>query len=120
MTALAAAIALVIGILCSEMLARGARSDGWAARRLATVREELQRFHGAADDDERQRHLVSGGLATVGLSSAVLAFIAAIAIAFAAPVVLLAWDAAQDAIYFAVSGVSAIAWWMMRRTRHRA
>jgi hypothetical protein len=115
MTALAVAIALVIGVLCSEVLARGARKDGWAARRLVELREELELFQAALDDDARQRHLVRGGVATLTLSLAVLVSVAIIGFAFAAPMVLLAWDSAQAGIYLAVSGASAIAWWWLRR-----
>jgi len=120
MTALAVAIALVIGIVCSEVLARGARRDGWAARRLVVLREELQLFRGAHDDDARQRHLVRGGLATLTLSLAVLVSFAIIGVALAAPMMLLAWDSAQAGIYLAVSSASAIAWWWMRHARRGA
>lgn len=115
MTALAVAIALVIGIFSAEVLVRGLRQDAWPARRFAVMRRELGLFHVADNDDARQAHLIGGGMATLTLSLAVLAAIAVVAAVFAAPMVLLGWDTTQVTIYSVVSFVAAIAWWMVRR-----
>ena len=118
MTALVA-IALAIGLLSSEVLARCMRQDAWPARRFATMRHELQCFHKADNDDARQAHIISSGVATLTLSLASLAVIGVIAIVFVAPIVLLDWNTTDSTIYSIDSAVSAIAWWMFRGRRHR-
>jgi hypothetical protein len=120
MTALVVAIALVVGILCSEVLVRSVRDNAWPPRLLADARRELQRFHVADNDDARQHHLIRGGLATLKVSVAMLVAMALMAAALAAPVYLLHWTDNQTAVYMGVSTVGAIAWWMMRRRRRRA
>ena len=117
MTALAVALALVIGVLSAEVLVRSVRRDAWPVRRLSVLRQELSLFHEADNDDARQAHLIRGGMATLTLSLAVLAAIAVVAAVFAAPMIALAWDATQSTIYAVVSGVAAIAWWMIRGRR---
>ncbi len=119
MTALVIAIALVIGVAFSEVMLRNVGEDAWAVRRLAAVRNELQSFQKANDDDARQHHLIRGGVATLTLSLAVLAAIAVCALLFAAPMFVLAWSERQSTIYLVVSGIGAIAWWMLRRARRR-
>lgn len=119
MTALVVAIALVVGIVFSEVLFRNVRQGAWPARGLASARDELLAFRGADNDDARQHHLIRGGVATLKVSLAVLAAIAVCAAVFAAPMLLLAWSDRQSTIYVAASSVSAIAWWMLRRARRR-
>jgi hypothetical protein len=120
MTALVVAIALVVGVLFSEVLLRNAGSRTWAARRLAGALAELKSFHGADNDDARQHHLIRGGMATLTLSLAVLAAIAVCAAVYAAPLLLLALTEREVTIYLVVSAIIAIAWWMLRRARRRA
>ena len=120
MTALVVAIALVVGILFSEVLFRNAGSKAWPSRRLASALAEIQSFRAADNDDARQRHLIRGGIATLTLSLGVLAAIALLAAIYAAPMLLLGWTRDDATIYLAVSGIIAIAWWMVRRARRRA
>ena len=120
MTALVVAIALVVGVLFSEVLFRNVGGHTWPARRLTSALEELQSFRAADNDDARQRHLIRGGMATLTLSLAVLAAIALLAAAYAAPVFLLPWTEREATIYFAASSIIAIAWWVLRRARRRA
>jgi DNA-binding helix-hairpin-helix protein with protein kinase domain len=120
MTALVVAIALVVGVVFSEVLMRSARKDAWPARRLAVARHELQCFSRADNDEARQAHIIRGGMATLTLSLAVLGAIAVIACIFVAPLYALDWDDRQSTVYFVASTVIAIAWWMLRRARQRA
>jgi len=120
MTALVVTIALIIGVLFSEVLFRNVRGDTWPARRFTSALDELQSFRAADNDDARQRHLIRGGVATLTLSLAVLASIALFASVYAAPMFLLGWTDREATIYFAVSGIIAIAWWMLRRALRRA
>ena len=117
MTALVVVIAILAGLLSAETLSRSIRGSGWSARRFATMRKELERFHKADDDDARQAHLIAGGTAMLVLSLAVLAFLALLAAVYAAPMLLLDWNASQSTLYVAISGVSAVAWWILRRRR---
>jgi hypothetical protein len=117
MTALSVALALVVGLLSSEILARCLRQDAWAVRRFAAMRDALQRFHAADNDDARQRYLIRGGMATLTLSLVVLAAVTIAGVAFAAPMVLLEWNATDSTVYGVVAGIVAIAWWHMRRPR---
>ena len=120
MTALVVAAALVVGVLSSEMLVRSIGNNAWPLRLLADARRELESFHKADNDDDRQRHLIGGGVATLKVSLAVLAAMAVIAAAFAAPVLLLGWSESDTALYMVVSTLCAIGWWMLRRRRSRA
>jgi hypothetical protein len=120
MTALVVAIAFLIGILFSEVFIRNLAAGAWPARRLASALGEIQSFRAADNDDARQRHLIRGGVATLTLSLAVLAAIALFAALYAAPMLLLAWTSREVTLYFAVSGIVAVAWWMLRRARRRA
>ena len=115
MTALAVAVAVVVGAICSELLIRNARKSAWPARRLSVMLRELRSFHAATDDDARQTHLIRGGLQTLTLSLALLVTIALVAAMFAAPILILSWDRTQSALYLAVTTISAIAWWLLRR-----
>jgi hypothetical protein len=120
MTALVVGLALVIGIVFAEVLLRNAGVNAWPARGFANMRDELQSFRRADNDDARQHHLIRGGVATLSLSLAVLALIAVCAAVFAAPMLLLPWSDGQTTLYLVVSTVSAIAWWVLRRRRGRS
>ena len=107
-------VSLVVGAALAE-ISMNVFGGIWFGTQPGMIRDNLQEFHGAVGDDERQALLLRSGVMTLKFSLIVLAVLVVLAvIAFVAPW-LLAWNESQQTVYLIAVSVAATGWWLVRR-----
>ena len=108
-------VSLIVGAALAEISMR-VFGGQWFRAQLGIMRTNLQEFHGAVGDDERQALLLRSGTMMLTFSLIVLAVLVVLAIiAFIAPW-LLAWNESEQTVYLVAVSVAATVWWLLRRS----